>query len=129
MYCVIEDVILTAIPLWDLSLAPHATFRPRARRIAYKEVIYDPDPEQEVFPPEPEDHEDEGEDEFEPRVDAYWDWVKETRKVVLPEPAKFTPLPAPDKFSLKDKFGRLEIIVKLANIELTPEKPDYAGGS
>ena len=30
---------------------------------------------------------------------------------------------------LREDFGRLQIIIKLANIHLTPEKPEYEGGS
>ena len=48
-----------------------------------------------------------------------------------PEPADFSPLLAPPEFSLKEKYGQrgLQIIVKLANIELTPDNPEYEGGS
>lgn len=31
--------------------------------------------------------------------------------------------------NLRKEFGRVQIIVKLANIHLTPEKPTYEGGS
>lgn len=54
---------------------------------------------------------------------------------MLPEPGEFDPQKyvEPIPFQLKEKFaslGRpLQVIVKLANIELTPEKPDYEGGS
>ena len=30
---------------------------------------------------------------------------------------------------LRKEYGKLQIIVKLANIHLTPEKPRYEGGS
>ena len=56
----------------------------------------------------------------------------DTASVVQPEPEKpFSPQPSPQKFSLKERYGKrgLQIVVKLANIELTPEKPEYEGGS
>ncbi|ODV59035.1 DUF4246 domain-containing protein ASCRUDRAFT_38134 [Ascoidea rubescens DSM 1968] len=34
-----------------------------------------------------------------------------------------------DLINLKEKYPELKVIVKLANIELTPEKPNYKGGS
>ncbi|KAF8202926.1 hypothetical protein BJ912DRAFT_1018769 [Pholiota molesta] len=45
--------------------------------------------------------------------------------------APFAPLPSPPQFSLREEYGKrgLQVIVKLANIELTPEKPQYDGGS
>lgn len=129
LYSLIEDVIRAAIPLWNLSLAPHATlYHPVPRRITYDECRYDPDPEKET--PEPEWKL--GDPEYNERIEAYWAWVQKTRKVVLPEPPeRFEPLPQPEKFSLKERYGDkpLQIIVKLANIELTPEKPEYEGGT
>jgi hypothetical protein len=63
------------------------------------------------------------------------DGEEEARVVIQPNPEPFTA----DKFHLhkppnfKDLYGRkgrpLQVIVKLANIELTPEKPKYEGGT
>lgn len=69
----------------------------------------------------------------EPDWEAYdqarraWD---ESRQVELPEP-KNSFSPTPVTVDLCDKFGErgLQVIVKLANIELTPEKPNYEGGT
>jgi Protein of unknown function (DUF4246) len=63
------------------------------------------------------------------------DWLDHIRRIVLPEPEVFNAdeLQYPEPFSLKTTFGELgrplQVIVKLANIELTPEKPKYNGGS
>ena len=59
-----------------------------------------------------------------------------------PEPEKFEPPIEPDPtFDLKEEYGKkkssgdgeggggLQVIVKLANIQLTPENPSYDGGS
>ncbi|KFY53172.1 hypothetical protein V496_07845 [Pseudogymnoascus sp. VKM F-4515 (FW-2607)] len=50
-------------------------------------------------------------------------------EVVQPEPQKYTPWEPPSVNLRLDYWGSLQVIVKLANIELTPEKPEYEGGS
>ncbi|KAF9040862.1 hypothetical protein BJ165DRAFT_1330584, partial [Panaeolus papilionaceus] len=51
--------------------------------------------------------------------------------VVFPEPNPFSPAKRVLKTNLREQFGSsgLQVIVKLANIELSPEKPEYGGGS
>ncbi|KAH6909367.1 hypothetical protein BKA70DRAFT_1426494 [Coprinopsis sp. MPI-PUGE-AT-0042] len=129
LYEVVEDVIAAAIPLWEMTLAPgglgpgeFAHFQ----RISYNDSYYDPDPEDMT--------EEDG-----PPVDDDWDlryeWKGHIRRTVLPEPNEFDSanVTTPEPFSLKDRFGKmrrpLQIIVKLANIELTPENPGYEGGT
>ncbi|KIM39109.1 hypothetical protein M413DRAFT_447453 [Hebeloma cylindrosporum] len=130
LYDLVAKLITSSIPLWNLSLAPLADpgFR-HGHRIEYGSAEYDPDPENgpETDGPQQEPGEDD---------DDYWDrrgvWYEETRQVVLPEPSDpFSPLPEPAKFDLKARYAErgLQVIVKLANIELTPEKPEYEGGS
>lgn len=61
--------------------------------------------------------------------DAMDDWW-ENRAPTIPDAPDFTAPAAPDetqRVSLKGR--RLQVIVKLATIHLTPEKPEYAGGS
>ncbi|KAF7622463.1 hypothetical protein AFLA_009000 [Aspergillus flavus NRRL3357] len=57
---------------------------------------------------------------------------RQVKTIKVPEPGKFSP-PRwnSSKFDLHDEFRDtgLQIIVKLANIELTPEKPEYYGGA
>lgn len=100
-------------------------------RIPYYDVDYDPDPE---YGPKTEGPQRlEGEDDG--WSESYWNrrnqWIEDTRKVVLPEPGVFRPLEEPPLFDLRKEFAAtgLQIIVKLANIELTPEKPEYQGGN
>ncbi|BGP63401.1 hypothetical protein NBRC10512_000259 [Rhodotorula toruloides] len=60
--------------------------------------------------------------------EAYEKW-EETKQITLPEPEPFSmpnPVIPPPAFPLKGR--KLHVIVKLANIHLTPEKPEYAGG-
>ncbi|WP_448317730.1 DUF4246 domain-containing protein [Streptomyces sp. CO7] len=61
--------------------------------------------------------------------EAYDAW-HENRTPVIPDPPEFAPPAAPDESDRVDLRGRdLQVIVKLATIHLTPEKPEYAGGS
>lgn len=64
---------------------------------------------------------------------AYWkavdDWWQ-NRRPVIPDAPDFTPPTPPDDFARVDLRGRrLQVIVKLANIHLTPDQPEYPGGS
>ena len=81
------------------------------------------------------DNEDGEGDEEADEDDDEDDEEEEARVVIQPNPELF----AADKFhlhkplSFKELYGRkgrpLQVIVKLANIELTPEKPKYEGGT
>ncbi|MFJ4559921.1 DUF4246 domain-containing protein [Streptomyces massasporeus] len=58
--------------------------------------------------------------------DEWW----EKRRPVIPDAPAFTPPERPDETARVDLRGRrLQVIVKLATIHLTPDKPEYAGGS
>ncbi|MEV4937215.1 DUF4246 domain-containing protein [Streptomyces zaomyceticus] len=57
------------------------------------------------------------------------DWW-ENRRPVVPDAPAFTRPESPDVSDRVDLRGRrLQVIVKLATIRLTPDKPEYAGGS
>ncbi|TFK17408.1 hypothetical protein FA15DRAFT_761079 [Coprinopsis marcescibilis] len=124
LYAVIEDVITAAIPLWELTLAPLENGELKFfQRVHYKCVLYDPDPR--ALPPN------------EGPQDCYlwYEWRPQAGRFYSPEPeGPFDPanLVQP-KFDLTDRFSELgrplQIIVKLANIELTPENPNYEGGT
>jgi hypothetical protein len=62
-----------------------------------------------------------------------YDWEQDNAWIVRPEPENFrVPLVDPDGFfDLKTQFGKsgLQVIVKLANIHLSPDKPEYGGGT
>ena len=119
LYAAVEEVINRAIPLWDATLTPiDPRYREfyRKRRISYHNVAY---------PPYPEDERPSDEDEE-------WEWESQHRlkTTVLPEPGTFTPPTNPQpSLDIRSDFSRLQVIVKLATIELTPEKPSYPGGS
>ncbi|MET9497828.1 DUF4246 domain-containing protein [Streptomyces sp. NPDC006552] len=59
----------------------------------------------------------------------YDDWWQ-NRRPVVPDAPDFSPPEPPADFARVDLRGsRLQVIVKLATIQLTPQRPAYAGGS
>ncbi|MEU1075651.1 MULTISPECIES: DUF4246 domain-containing protein [unclassified Streptomyces] len=63
---------------------------------------------------------------YERAQDDWW----ENRRPVVPDAPAFTAPELPDAGARVDLRGRgLQVIVKLATIHLTPEKPEYPGGS
>lgn len=138
LYEVVERIIARAIPLWNRSLT--GRLFNLDQRIPYSEVEHLPHPE-----PEPESPPTDTED---PELGDYFDrhkaWER-SRPIKPPEPGQFTPeivepgdrenpsdrLRVRDLIDLRNRFREegLQVIVKLANIELTPEKPEYEGGT
>ena len=122
LYSVIEQFIAKSIPLWDQIL--FSLDAQRHPRIDFQCTEYD-------FPQEmPEDWRAEtGASENEPREL----WKKSNRVLIRPEPENhgFLNQNKDQGRNLRSLFGNqgLQVIVKLANIELTPDKPDYEGGS
>jgi len=136
LYSIIEEIIGASLDLWNLTLAPlvpdsHDNIPTPFRRITYDCVEYDPDPDAVHEDFWPQRNEGESEDDFWERRD---EWADELRRknLVKPEPEEFEAAPesSAEMLDLSEKFGgRLQVIVKLANIELTPEKPKYEGGT
>ncbi|MFI1222557.1 MULTISPECIES: DUF4246 domain-containing protein [unclassified Streptomyces] len=63
---------------------------------------------------------------WEAAQDDWWD----TRSPVIPDAPAFTPPAPPEESARVDLRCRsLQVIVKLATIHLTPDKPEYPGGS
>ncbi|MFC4495798.1 DUF4246 domain-containing protein [Streptomyces ovatisporus] len=61
--------------------------------------------------------------------EAHEDWWQ-NRRPVIPDAPAFTSPELPDESARVDLRGRrLQVIVKLATIHLTPDKPEYPGGS
>ncbi|PLN85528.1 hypothetical protein BDW42DRAFT_183027 [Aspergillus taichungensis] len=123
LYSAIERVIARAIPLWDQSLTAVRGYR--RDRIPYGRVEY---LARDTPEPEAEDEEEEDSDEF---GDRCYEW-SHSRPIKLPEPeGEFCPPEPYESVRLRERFRDegLQVIVKLANIELGPEKPEYGGGS
>jgi hypothetical protein len=97
-------------------------------RIPYDELVYSPDPSFHAVDDGPQRRDDEHVHAFYERREA---WIEAIRRVVQPEPGTFEPPEEPVHYvDLRKDYGDrgLQIIVKLANIYLTPEKPKYNGG-
>nr|WSW70640.1 DUF4246 domain-containing protein [Streptomyces sp. NBC_00995] len=63
---------------------------------------------------------------WEEAQDAWW----ENRRPVVPDAPPFVAPELPDEAARVDLRGRrLQVIVKLATVHLTPDKPEYTGGS
>ncbi|KAF8521940.1 hypothetical protein BU17DRAFT_75381 [Hysterangium stoloniferum] len=131
LYGVIEKFISRTIPLWNMTLTPLRVPYPSYTRISYTEVEYDPDPELWEANEGPQKEEDENADDY---YERRLEWIRTIRRVVMPEPGQFTPPKTPKadpSVDLRRDFSQtgLQIIVKLANIHLTPEKCEYEGGT
>jgi hypothetical protein len=125
LYGAVEKVIARAIPLWNKSLTlPSYEV---GQRIPYEEVEYLEDNEN----PRPAEEDFENEEEYWEKCEQ-WDAAQPIKK---PEP--YGRFKAPDYqepgdwVDLRSEYREhgLQVIVKLANIELTPENPEYEGGS
>ncbi|KAJ6013642.1 hypothetical protein N7540_008233, partial [Penicillium herquei] len=120
LYRIIEKVISRAIPLWNKTFSEEYYL---PDRIFYGDVEYEEHPE-------PEPVQKDGEDD-----NTFWtrheEWEK-TQPIQQPEPRAFEASAREiEEFDIQKLFGAtgLQVIVKLANVELTPEKPEYGGGS
>ncbi|KAI0708765.1 hypothetical protein C8T65DRAFT_576187 [Cerioporus squamosus] len=60
---------------------------------------------------------------------AYEAWAEEHRWPIIPDPAPFAPPTLENRVQYPLKGRKVQVIVKLANIVLTPENPRYAGGA
>ncbi|OHW91230.1 DUF4246 domain-containing protein [Colletotrichum incanum] len=147
LYTTIEKVIEKTLPLWDVVYRWHEEFE--VLRIPCGEVGRDCQAgcttycSQANRPLEP-DEEERDEDEYwleadEPSPSLTWQrdeiWFNRTHPAKKPDvPECYSPmLLKPGDVNLKTGFfnnaDRIQVIVKLANIHLTPEKPTYDGGS
>ena len=122
LYSVIEKLIAKSIPLWDMTLTSmNGASGGRKKRILHKRTEYD-------YPLGITPPEELGDD-----WDAREHWLKTNRVLRRPEPRDFESYQPPEDalISLREDFKEhgLQVIVKLANIELTPEKPAYDGES
>lgn len=119
LYQVIEKILTRTIPLWNKTLS---LLQDEYKRIEYYEVEFEDHPE-----PYPDAA----------NVDAEnteWERLMEwqlRQPIKLPEPRSFAPHTFKSQVNLRQEYAErgLQVIVKLANIELTPEKPEYEGGS
>ncbi|KAJ4304928.1 hypothetical protein N0V90_000456 [Kalmusia sp. IMI 367209] len=129
LYEILERIIAKTIPMWNHTLDSTDLEQGEPRIDLHNIPWVDPEGERERGEDEDEDESDELDQE----------WVEEHRILVPPEPGSYStrrdfaqPSPLePSSTDLRKDFSDhgLQIIVKLANIHLTPEKPNYDGGA
>ena len=155
LYGIIEKFVDRAIPLWNLVYQYFPDGAWQHYRVTCDAVEDTMPPGMEERPRDnkkknEDGNEDEDGEESEIDEDAEWDldeeWRKTHRIVIKPDPEEYkgvciTEEHAKDTFAflhlgnkseqaIKDAAGkRIQVIVKLANIHLTPENPKYDGGS
>jgi hypothetical protein len=123
---VLPDLFARFLPLWEKVLTDLR--HPRPLRIeADPYGWYDSEPE---YPDKASYSDDEAYAEavraWEEAQDEWW----ENRRPVVPDAPVFTPPESPNDTARVDLRGRrLQVIVKLATIQLTPDRPEYPGGS
>ncbi|KZT21383.1 hypothetical protein NEOLEDRAFT_1150707 [Neolentinus lepideus HHB14362 ss-1] len=128
LYQTISAVIERFVPLWERVLGDlHMRQEPLIVVDPY--LWYDEGPRRATPEPQEEDFVDiYPEHEYTGRR-AYWAacsiW-EENNEPFVPEPQAFTP-PERNVYTLRDR--NIQVIVKMANIVLTPENPEYPGGS
>ncbi|TFK53680.1 hypothetical protein OE88DRAFT_1676991 [Heliocybe sulcata] len=130
LYATVTSILEKFVPLWDRVLTD--VLNPRkpmiqADPLKWYEGCELPKPRREDFLKQHPGDRQAG-------LEAYWEaegkWNKE-REPIIPEPGPFSPPPhtSPDRVTFTLKGRTVQVIVKMANIVLTPDKPEYAGGS
>jgi hypothetical protein len=118
-----------------MSLTPLKNTDIKHNRISYDRRGYSvcvsaPSPESwPEFTDGPQQEQGEDDDDF---LQRRLIWLGESRIVLKPEPGPFAPPPASKSVvDIRRDYvdGGLQVIVKLENIHLTPEKPVYEGKS
>lgn len=95
---------------------------------AYERENGEIEPEDYVLEELQYEHEDDGPEALE-AINRQAKWVS-IRETIHPEPEIFKPVEYVCEQSIREKFkdSGLQVIVKMASIELTPEKPDFPAG-
>jgi hypothetical protein len=127
LYSAIENIIDKVIPLWNLTLSPLRDFVYRRRISAVSAEFPGLEEYLEERGPKMEDGEDEP--DFMERQASF---IKSAKPQFLriPDAEMFTkPETLKNPVDLKADYGHrgIQVIVKLANIHLTPENPEYSG--
>ncbi|KDQ52810.1 hypothetical protein JAAARDRAFT_39798 [Jaapia argillacea MUCL 33604] len=116
LYGIITSVLQRFIPLFERVLSDSVSpDRPPAIE-PDTETWYD-----HVTVEQPEDYEAWDEASIEWEAEHHWPYI--------PDPEPFSPPLLNDRISFELKGRTVQVIVKMANIVLTPDKPKYPGGS
>jgi hypothetical protein len=121
LYGVIEKIITKAVPFWNIVMQCHHQGILEGEQRAECGCV--------------EYHYPEGFDEEAAEEELDWEELEELHIYDMPEPEDFKALKITTQH-VNDRFAflnggekKLQVIVKLANIHLIPEKPNYDGGS
>ncbi|GME31037.1 hypothetical protein GTA08_BOTSDO13229 [Neofusicoccum parvum] len=147
LYSLIERVMDAAVPLWEEILGYTGTKQRPATYLRvglddpyyiYTGDPYDFDDDEDEDDEEEDDEEEEQGLEGEPKDEraVRREKMDVNRELILPSPKPYGQDDSKNVFKecradIRQQFGSkgLQVIVKLANIHLTPDKPDYPGGS
>ncbi|KAK7934875.1 hypothetical protein PG985_000370, partial [Apiospora marii] len=141
LYAVLEQLVEKAVPLWSDTLSWfHSRTRIKIEGTGADDyeipegVIYD-GPDNMIGVEESDDEWDERLELLEDS-DDYRDWKEDHQVLIEREPHDYVPFvkTVPENqghIDLRTRFAEsgLQVIFKLANIHLTPEKPKYEGGT
>ncbi|KAF9350715.1 hypothetical protein BGX26_011157 [Mortierella sp. AD094] len=137
MYPVLEEILEKFLPMFEQVLADMRVFDTKEQRLETDPYNWYGEMPKKVKEMDESKDNDEGEDKDEDKdenedEDEDSDHDEEDyRRNRLPLPAdvpEFVPNEDPERYDLKSR-GKLQVIVKLANIELTPENPYYDGST
>ncbi|KAI1322089.1 hypothetical protein F5Y16DRAFT_387533 [Xylariaceae sp. FL0255] len=133
LYNVLEDFVTATVPLWERCLfKKKGSSETRISGWGESEAKYNYRYAEGVKYDRPPLREGEGEDDY-LWTEAYHDWDRQNRILQWMQPNEYDPQRArqPERRqNLRKDFPEgLQVIFKLANIHLTPEKPEYGGGS
>ena len=118
LYPPITSILARFIPLFERVLSDTLSAEP--------ELAIEVDPYG-WYPEDLEEPDLEG--PYTPEHDIYDEWERLHKWPVVPDPEPFKPQPDDERTTYSLKGRTLQVIVKLANIVLTPETPTYPGGA
>jgi len=122
LYGVIEKIFAAFVPMFNKVLTDLINLQNKKNRITIDSDWYESLEDYKRKNPS-ETTLDNSEDEEDYYEEDYYD----NRDIIIPDVKQFTPPSVKTVIDLKGK--QLQVIVKLANIELTPDNPNYPGGS
>lgn len=133
LYNMLERFVTLAVPLWNECLfrGPDK-LKPRITRSpSGNDDFIIPEGIEYKIPDDFFEDEDSDSEEYK-YTDEYDEWYDQHRIILWPEPDDYSPRnrdPGMKPNLMTDFPSGLQVVFKLANIHLTPEGPEYGGGS
>ncbi|KAH0027932.1 hypothetical protein KCU78_g3809, partial [Aureobasidium melanogenum] len=134
IYSVIEKFIAKSVPAWDLVLSSYIHRNVGQLRVPMEGTEYEfPFGEDLEVPDHVGSEFNEDDDEYYAARDQ---WIEDHRILIKPDARTYEPAISQGRrdlmpINLREHFRKsgIQVIVKLANIHLTPSNPEYSGGS